>query len=218
MLNRFRDGLLTRSETASHLQIPQSTLNDWLNGKAAGEPLVHQVEPIRAGQPSVPFVAVAEAYVLRSLRTLGLRMNQIREAAEAVRDAFDTPYGLVSRRIATDGVDIFVEHGLGDLRRASDGQTPIREVVDQYLRYLSWDAGDEFPSSLRLGQYGDAVPVVIDPRFGHGLPVVASNRVPVKALTDLWEAGESIEEIAYEYEMDPDHVDELCRDVVRLAA
>lgn len=218
MINRFTDGLLTVSETSSYLQIPQSTLSDWLNGRAAGAPLVHQVEPVRGGQPSVPFVAVAEAYVLRSLRNLGLRMHQIREAAEAVRDAFDTPYGLVSRRIATDGVDIFIEHGLGDLRRARDGQAPIREVVDQYLRYLSWDAGDDFPSSLRLRQYGDAVPVVIDPRFGHGLPVVSANRVPVRAVVDLWEAGESIEDIAYEYDMEPDEVDELCRAVVRLAA
>lgn len=193
-------------------------LSDWLTGKAAGTPLVHQVEPVRSGQPSVPFVAVAEAYVLRSLRTEGLRMRQIREAAEAVRDAFDTPYGLVSRRIATDGVDIFVEHGLGDLRRARDEQAPIREVVDQYLRCLTWNAGDDFPSSLQLRQYGDVVPVVIDPRFGHGLPVVSSNRVPVKAVVDLWEAGESVEDIAYEYDMEPDQVDELCRAVVRLAA
>ncbi|HEY5835167.1 DUF433 domain-containing protein [Streptomyces sp.] len=163
----------------------------------------------------MPFVAVAEAYVLRSLRGLGLRMTEVREAAGAVRDAFDTPYGLVSRRIATDGVDIFVEHGLGDLRRARDGQAPIHEVVAQYLQYLSWDAGDDFPSSLRLRQYGDVVPVVIDPRFGHGLPVVAANRVPVKAVTDLWEAGETVEDIAYEYDMEPDQVDELCQAVVR---
>jgi uncharacterized protein (DUF433 family) len=218
MIDRFTDGLLTPAETSSHLQIPQSTLHDWLKGRAAGAPLVHEVEPARPGQPSVPFVAVAEAYVLRSLRTMGLRMSQIREAAEAVRDAFDTPYGLVSRRIATDGIDLFIEHGLGDLRRARDGQTPIREVVDRYLRYLSWDAGDDFPSSLRLRQYGNTVPVVIDPRFGHGLPVVAANRVPVKSLTDLWEAGESVEDIAYEYDMEPDQVDTLCQAVVHLAA
>lgn len=49
------------------------------------------------------FIAVAEAYVLRSLRSLELRMSEIREAATAVRDAFDTPYGLVSKRIATAG-------------------------------------------------------------------------------------------------------------------
>ncbi|MDX3638628.1 hypothetical protein [Streptomyces sp. MB09-02B] len=113
MVDRFTDGLLTPTETASYLQIPQSTLTSWLKGKAAGVPLVRQVEPLRKGQPSVPFIAVAEAHALRSLRSLGLRMSEIREAAAAVRDAFDTPYGLVSKRIATDGVDIFVEHGWG---------------------------------------------------------------------------------------------------------
>jgi len=131
MVDRFTDGLLTPKETASYLEIPQSTLTSWLKGPAAGAPLVHQVEPVRKGQPSVPFIAVAEAHVLRSLRSLGLRMSEIREAAAAVRDAFDTPFGLVSKRIATDGVDIFVEHGFGDLRRARDGQAPIQEVVSE---------------------------------------------------------------------------------------
>lgn len=99
MVDRFRDGLLTPTETASYLEIPQSTLHSWLKGRAAGAPLVHQVEPLRKGQPSVPFIAVAEAHVLRSLRSLGLRMSEIREAAGAVRDAFATPFGLVSKRI-----------------------------------------------------------------------------------------------------------------------
>lgn len=45
------------------------------------------------------------------------------------------------------------------------------------------------------------MPVVIGPRFGHGLPVIATNRVTVKAVTDLWEAGESVGDIAYEYGM-----------------
>ncbi|MGW3650394.1 DUF433 domain-containing protein [Streptomyces sp. NPDC000878] len=218
MVDRFNDGLLTPTETASHLQVPLSTLTSWLKGTAAGAPLVHRVEPIRNGQPSVPFIAVAEAHVLRSLRSLGLRMSEIREAAAAVRKAFDTPYGLVSKRIATDGVDIFVEHGFGDLRRARDGQAPIHEVVAGYLRYLTWEGEDDYPASLRLKQYGESVPVVIDPRFGHGLPVIAANRVTVKAVTDLWEAGENVEDIAYEYDMTPEQVDSLCHAVVRLAA
>jgi len=218
MVDRFNDGLLTPTETASHLEVPLSTLTSWLKGTAAGAPLVHRVEPVRNGQPSVPFIAVAEAHVLRSLRSLGLRMVEIREAAAAVRKAFDTPYGLVSKRIATDGVDIFVEHGFGDLRRARDNQAPIQEVVARYLRYLNWEEDDDYPASLRLRQYGDSVPVVIDPRFGHGLPVIAANRVSVKSVTDLWEAGESIEEIAYEYDMTPEQVDDLCHAVVRLAS
>ena len=106
----------------------------------------------------------------------------------------------------------------GDLRRARDGQVPIKEVVSDHLRYLTWAPGDDFPSSLRLRQYPASVPVVIDPGFGHGLPVVAANRVPVKAITDPWEAGESVEDIAYDYGMTPEQVDALCQAVVRLAA
>ncbi|WLW53070.1 DUF433 domain-containing protein [Streptomyces sp. YU58] len=158
MVDRFSDGLLTPTETSSCLEIPSSTLSSWLKATAAGAPLVHQVEPVRRGQPSVPFIAVAEAHVLRSLRTLGLRMSEIREA------------------------------------------------------------DDDFPTSLRLRQYPASVPVVIDSRFGHGLPVIAANRVPVKAVTDLWEAGETVEEIAYEYDMTPKQVDSVCHAVVRLAA
>ncbi|MEU2577972.1 hypothetical protein ACIP3B_22465 [Streptomyces anulatus] len=95
MVDRFADGLLTPTETSSYLEIPYTTLKSWLNEKAAGAPLVHAVEPARTRQPSVPFIAVAEAHVLRSLRTWGLRMSEVREAAAAVRETFGTPYGLV---------------------------------------------------------------------------------------------------------------------------
>ncbi|MFJ9585762.1 DUF433 domain-containing protein [Streptomyces acidicola] len=58
---------------------------------------------------------------------------------------------------------------------------------------------------------------MIDPGFGHGRPVVAANRVAVSTITDLWEAGESIADIAYDVDMTPEQVDALCRAVVRLA-
>ena len=212
MVDRFGHGLLTLTETASHLDVPLSTLTSWLKETAAGEPLVHRVEPLRRGQPSVSFIALAEAHVLCSLRLLGLRMSEIRDAATAVRKAFGTPYGLVSKRIATDGVDILVEHGFGDLRRDRG------ELLVGHLRCLTWEGDDDCPASLRLKQYGESVPVIIDPRFGHGLPVIAANRVTVKAVTNLWEAGESVEDIAYEYDMTPEQVDSLCHAVVRLAA
>lgn len=48
--------------------------------------------------------------------------------------------------------------------------------------------------------------------------MVAANRVTVQAIADLWEAGESVEDIAYDYDMTPEQVDELCRAVVHLAA
>ncbi|MBY8853791.1 DUF433 domain-containing protein, partial [Saccharothrix sp. MB29] len=88
-----------------------------------------------------------------------------------MRKEFGTPYGLATKKIVTDGVDIFLEYADGDLARVGDRQQPIRDVLGGYLRYIEWNADDDFASSLRLRQYPDTAPVVIDPRFGWGAPV-----------------------------------------------
>lgn len=218
MVDKFHDPLLTPKETARHLQIPQSTLYYWLAEEADGTPLVHKVAPERRGWPSVPFVAVVEAYVLRSLRDLGLRKHKIRDAAEAVRREFKTPYGLATRKIVTDGVDIFLDYADGDIARVGDQQRPIREVLDGYLRYIGWDSNDEFASRLKLRQYPDVAPVIIDPRFGWGAPVLEANHVPVDAVVNMWLAGDSLEEVAYEYDLTPEQAESICRAAQRVVA
>lgn len=218
MVDKFHDPLLTPKETARHLQIPRSTLYYWLAEEADGTPLVHRVTPERRGWPSVPFVAVVEAYVLRSLRDLGLRKHKIRDAAEAVRREFKTPYGLATKKIVTDGIDIFLDYADGDIARVGDQQRPIREVLDGYLRYIGWDSNDEFASTLRLRQYSDVAPVIIDPRFGWGAPVIESNHVPVDAVVDMWLAGDSLEEVAYEYDLTPEQAESICRAAQRVVA
>ena len=217
MADKFNDPLLTPKDVARYLRIPESTMYYWLGEEADGAPLVHRVVPERRGWPSVPFVAVVEAYVLRSLRDLGLTKRKIRDAAAEVRRSFRTPYALATRKITTDGVDIFVHYADGDLARVGDQQLPIRDVIDGYLHYISWDAADGFASSLRLRQYPDIAPVIIDPRFGWGAPVVESTKVPVDAVVDLWTAGETLEDVAYEYDLTREQVEAICRAAARAA-
>lgn len=212
MVDRFRDPLLTPKETARHLRIPESTMYTWLNDRVGDEPLVHGVPPVKRGAPSVPFIAIVETYVLRSLRDLSLSKQAIRDAARTVRERFDTSYGLATRRIATDGVDIFIHYlDSDDIARARDGQQPIREVISGYLKYIHWDMADDYPRRLRLRQYPDSAPVVIDPRFGWGAPVLEATRVPVEAIVGLWQAGESLDTVAEEYGMTTEQAEEVCR-------
>lgn len=210
-IDKYRDALLTPKETARHLQLPPSTLNYWLREKAEGEMLVHRVPPGKRGWPSLPFVAVIEAYVLRSLRELGLSKKKIRDAAAAVRREFQTSYGLATNRIATDGIDIFVSYADGDLVRAHDGQAPIRGIIDAHLRYITWDDMDGSPARLTLQQYPDIAPVVIDPRFGWGTPVISTNNVQVDMVVQLWRAGESLDAVAQEYGLTRDVAEAICR-------
>lgn len=201
MVGKFTGPLLTPQETARHLLVPATVVYSWLNEQANGEPLVHGVRPEKRGWPSVPFIAVVEAYVLRSLRDLGFTRLRVRDAVTDVRREFDTPYGLATKRIAADGIDIFVHYADDD----------IREIITNYLKYIKWDEADGFPSRLRLRQYPDIAPVVIDPRFGWGAPVIESTKVPVDAVVDLWLAGESLEDVAHEYAMTREQVEAICR-------
>jgi uncharacterized protein (DUF433 family) len=140
---------------------------------------------------------------------------RIRDATEAVRNTFDDEYGLATRRIATDGVDIFVEYADGELARARDGQRPIREVITDYLHYISWEPGEQYPYRLRLRQYPDVAPVIIDPRFGWGAPVVEGRNIQVDAIVGMWKAGESLETVAAEYGLSRDQVEAVCQVATR---
>lgn len=210
-IDKYYDALLTPQQTARHLRLPPSTLNYWLREQAEGEALVHRVPPAKRGWPSVPFIAVIEAYVLRSLRDLGLSKKKIREAAAAVRREFKTSYGLATRRIATDGIDIFISYADDELLRAHDGQAPIREIIDAHLRYITWDDVDGSPTRLTLQQYPEVAPVVIDPRFGWGAPVITTNNVQVDMVVQLWRSGESLDAVAQEYGITRDVAEAICR-------
>jgi len=211
MIDRLKDPLMGVQEAARHLDIPPSTLSRWMSVSAAEAPLVHGIASAGRGAPALPFVAVIESYVVRSLRELGLSMSKIRAAVTAVREEFGTPYGLATRRIATDGVDIFTEIQGGELVRVCDRQQPFREVIEDYLCYVHWEPGDQFPDRLRLRQYPDVAPVIIDPRFGWGSPVVEQNKVQVDAIVGMWRAGESLETVAHEYDLTRDQVEAICQ-------
>jgi uncharacterized protein (DUF433 family) len=73
------------------------------------------------------------------------------------------------------------------------------------------DAADNFPARLQLRQYPEVAPVIIDPRFGWGAPVVEATKVPVDAVVDLWLAGEPLEDVADEYGMTREQVEAVCR-------
>ena len=98
------------------------------------------------------------------------------QAAAIVRAEFDDPYALARKRIATDGVAVFVRLADDSLVHARDKQGAIREVLDDYLRYVEWSE-DGSPKRLRLSQYPSGAEVVIDPRFGWGAPVLDRNKV-----------------------------------------
>lgn len=213
----YNTPILTAREVARHLAMPETTLDRWIRTQAADAPLVHALKPARRSWPRMPFVAVIEAYVLRALRDEGFSLAAITEAAAFVRREFKDPYALASRRIASDGVGLFVEVWEHGFVHTATQQVAIKEVLQEHLRFITW-ADDGTPAYLRLRQYGAGAEVIIDPRFSWGAPVLQASKTPVQALVSLWQAGESMDDIAYEYELARPVVEDVLRNATRHAS
>lgn len=209
MTNIYSTPILTARETARYLHMPESTLDRWLAVRRE-HPLVHAVTPERRGWPRIPFVGVIEAYVLRGLRNLGMNMDEIRAAADLVREEFGDPYALARKRIATDGVALFVRLADESIVHAVTRQHAIPEVLRDYLRYIDWGR-DGTASRLHLRHFAASADVIIDPRFGWGSPVMADSKVRVADIVDLWRAGERISTVAEEYGLSVDVVEDVLR-------
>lgn len=209
-MNIYTTPLLTAREAARHLRMPESTLDAWIASSTEHSPLIHAVTPERRGWPRLPFIAIIEAFVLRSLRDLNVPLGEIRMAADVVRRELRDEYALASRRIATDGVALFVELADASLLHVRGNQFTLREVVNDYLRFITWDE-DGLPARLRLRQYPETASVIIDPRFGWGAPVLEASKVPVDAMLELWRAGEPMTVVAEEFELSPSIVEDVLR-------
>lgn len=198
---RFARPLMTMADAARHLGIPQQTFHRWARGYPHGRPLLHVREPDSVRQASVPFIALAEAWVLEGLRQAGVRPQRIRPALEKLQKEFGREYVLVSPALVTDGISVLwdfskTEAGAG-LIEGRSGQTVIREIVQDYLTYVGF-AKDDYPNHLTLKTF-EPSKVAIDPYRSSGQPVFEDSGARVSNVAAMLKAGEEPAVVAEEH-------------------
>jgi uncharacterized protein (DUF433 family) len=189
-------------------------------GYEGGPPLLHVLDGGDRRQAATTFIALAEAWVLWALREAGVRPRRIRPALQRLEREFGREYVLTAHELATDGIDVLWDfsrsregEGLID---AGTGQHVIREIVADYLQYLSWGS-DVHPHQLRL-RHCEPSKVVVDPERSFGQPIFEGARVRMADVAGMLKAGEHAAVVAEELGVGIEDVRTAARVVLGRAA
>lgn len=197
----------TISDVADYINVPVATLRNWVRGRLyptvqdgikRSPPLIRMADPDRN---LLSFTNLAEAHVLSAIRRRhGIQMDKVRIALEFLEREMDSAHPLLEREFLTDSKELFIRelHHVINLNR--EGQYVIEKMLDNYLDRISRDPDGK---PLRLYPVGldptGARPVMVDPRISFGRLVVTGTGIPVDVLAGRFNAGESLEELAEDY-------------------
>ncbi len=197
--------MYSQLDVARIVGAPTSTVHRWAEGYSdRGKwkpPLIELTRPGRGF--TVPFIGLAQAFVLWSFRRAGVPMQRIRPAVESLEHGIGLEFALASNRLVTDGAEVLwrAEPGAADDRLivVRSGQAVFNEVVGEYLRQIQFSDG--YASSFGLPRF-ERLPVAVDPLVNGGRPTITDRGIAVDDVLARLRAGETTGGVAEDFELD----------------
>jgi uncharacterized protein (DUF433 family) len=172
-----------------------------------------------ARRPNIPFVGLAEGMVLAAMRASGVPLQRIRPAVARLQSEIGLEHALASKRLFTDGAEVlydYADRGDDDVAVAArelvvvrHGQRVFNDVVEGYLRRVEFGA-DGYARLIQLPGY-DVAELVVDPARGFGQPVFVRGGARLEDALSLFWAGEALDDVALEYGMPRDQLEDAIR-------
>lgn len=185
--------ICTPAQAAEHAGMPLSTFYTWMKPTGSRPALIHHVKPVTRGWPTIPLIGLAEATVLREMRSR-MRMTQIAAAVTYLRE-HGGEYALGNPHLLHDGFQAAVRDDAGGLEDLVTGHPMLPGVVTEALHPFKL-APDGFVESLLVTRIPG---VEIDPRFSSGRMRFTRTGVPVFAIAGALEAEDPPDVVAAEY-------------------
>lgn len=158
--------------------------------------------------PQLSFTNLVEAHILRTIRDgYQVKLDKVRTALDYMIQQFGTTHPLVMKRFQTDGVDLFVDEMKLLVNVSRSGQLVMRDTLKGLLTRVEWDANGLatrfFPIIKAVPDSKNDKIIFLDPSIRFGKPVIAGKGVPTDIIAELYNAGDSIDDIADEYDCTP---------------
>lgn len=193
--------MYSQSDVAQIVAASTSTVHRWVSGYRVGD---RSHRPLIRALPgkgyTVPFIGLAEVYVLNAFRKAGLPMQRIRPAVEVLAREIGLEHALANNQLVTDGAEILYDSRDPDDRRlivVRNGNAVFNEIVSDYLQHIDFGPFG-YARALRLPQY-PGIAVQVDPRLNGGRPSLATRGIAIDDVLGRLRAGEPVGEVAADY-------------------
>jgi len=210
--------LYTVSDAARYAHVTRSTLHNWAAGyRAAGKSyqallMLPEEQPFE--QTALSFENLIEAALIGHWRRRGIPLQRIRRAhVLALDDLGEHPFA--RQRVYVGGTDLFVEADAATVNEGGRsftvltraGQHALGPIVADYLQYIDWQTGEGFPYQYRPPEGRNVVK--LNPEIEFGFPNV--RRIRTETILQRFLADESVEEIADDFGLAGDEVEQALR-------
>ena len=227
---RFAEPIYTIAEAARFLGVPPSTMATWARGYVrhpAGRPVVRGAavitsEVARPNFPTIPFIGLAEGMVVAAFRQAGVSLQHIRRAVSVLEQEIRLDHALASARLYTDGAVILYDFAeasdeqLAGLTEVASRQRVFAPVIEEYLRRIEY-AADGWAARLISPAIKRPV-VAVDPARCFGQPMFVHGAVRVEDVIDRWRAGDPLTDVAEDFGVPAEDVEDVLRVALPLAA
>lgn len=194
-------------------RVTPNTSRRWLKGYSfwydAEYRTMPPVTPKVRTKDAVSFVDLMEVAAIGKLIKKGFSLKRIRKINAASRFYLQTPRPLVTEKFKVKGRDIFVDEGFGILVNVGyeAGMQAWDEVLDPFLETVEY----EDKIVRRWWPLGKGAGVLVDPDYGFGLPVIEGTGTRTEIIAERHRAGDSLEEITYDFGVTPDQIEDALR-------
>ena len=157
------------------------------------------------GERVLTFLDLVELMFILGLRGSGQSFPRIHEAHRVLSRILETEHPFALKRGFSDPGGIYAlleREDEGDLlvELKGAGQIAIWPTLQEYLQQLDFNLDDV---AERWYPAGRATPIVVDPRISFGAPVIVGTRVETAVVADLYQGEDSVDDLAWLYNLEP---------------
>jgi uncharacterized protein (DUF433 family) len=187
-------------EAARYARTTPKTIRTW-----QGQGDLVQAIAARDPELSLSYMQLIEVAVVAAFRRAGIKLRDIKAARDWLATTFKSEYPFAQFDFKRRGKELLVDYAKASREKSKGqlispskgGQLVWEPMVGDLLSEFEYDRN----IAMRWHVIGRDEPIIIDPRVSFGAPNILG--VPTWVLKGRWEAGESVPEIAEDFDLKP---------------